>query len=521
MSVANQVRTAPPLVRVDRQSIVFALGLTGISLIPLVAYLPFLTEPFLKDEGFYASVAQIVRDGGVPYRDAFDNKPPLIFAWYTLSFDLFGENLWAPRLLAAAFCCATVPLIYLEARLLFSRTAGLIAALAFALSIGVADFGTNANTEYFLLLPMAGALVAFTLGTQGGDWRWFVLSGLFSGVAIMTKQVSAFNFLFLSLAALAPAIGITASKATVRRRLIRVALMGAGCAAALAVVAVPFVLSGTFAEMFEGVVTYTLKYSGDISGAKKLGRAVLSPAYLLWNAAPWVLLGLFGAFCVLFDKAGRGGRLLAGWLGASFLGVLVTGRFYDHYYVQLLPALSLLVPAGLQFVYSRWQRTWAKTVLIVIVPIAVLYPLLVTLNIYLQPTADERHIEKFQASSIGDWEVQSPVLAGHLKRLTEPGDYIYNLGFQSELYFYADRRSPTRFLFDHAFSVSEDFEAEALADLRANPPKFVVDSATYEPRDRLESNYYPESIKDFIQEKYDYLGKMFYADVYRLKEDVN
>src|SRR5207249_10979903 len=68
---------------------------------------------------------------------------------------------------------------------------------AFGLSIGVAKFHTNANAEYFMLLPLVAGLVTFTLGHQTGRLPWFLLSGVLNGIAIMTKEVGVFNLAFL------------------------------------------------------------------------------------------------------------------------------------------------------------------------------------------------------------------------------------------------------------------------------------------------------------------------------------
>src|SRR5256712_10535271 len=169
------------------------------AIVPLLLYLPVLTEPFFRDEGFYASVAQLILHGDLPYRDSFDNKPPVVFGWYAISFLLFGEHVWAPRLLVSMLLSITTGLVYIQGRLLFSRREALIAAFAFATSIGVIRFHTNANTEYFLLLPMVAGLLAFTLGMRRGGHWWFLLSGIMHGIAIMTKETSGFNFGFLML----------------------------------------------------------------------------------------------------------------------------------------------------------------------------------------------------------------------------------------------------------------------------------------------------------------------------------
>ena len=39
---------------------------------------PFLSLPLERDEGEYAYIAQRLAAGDVPYRDAFDQKPPAV-----------------------------------------------------------------------------------------------------------------------------------------------------------------------------------------------------------------------------------------------------------------------------------------------------------------------------------------------------------------------------------------------------------------------------------------------------------
>jgi hypothetical protein len=45
-----------------------------------------------SDEGTYATVARLLLAGGVPYRDAFNQSPPILYVWYALSFLLFGQQ---------------------------------------------------------------------------------------------------------------------------------------------------------------------------------------------------------------------------------------------------------------------------------------------------------------------------------------------------------------------------------------------------------------------------------------------
>lgn len=519
LSVAGRVREFPlALPSATLANARAVLPLLAICALPILLYAPFFMEPFMRDEGFYASTAQLIIHGeGIPYRDAFDNKPPLIFGWFSASFLLFGENVWAPRLAAALCVSATTGLVYWQGRMIFSHGGGLIAALTFALSIAIAAFQTNANTEYFLVLPLVASLLAFTAGRRSGSWRWYLASGAAAGVAVMTKQVAIFNFLALLAVPVFVAVragGVSSLKsADVVRPF---AMMAAGFTAALAAVAAPFFIAGAGGDLIDGTVVYALVYSGGSSLETKIDMLIWTPVFLASTAGPWLLMAGLGAVYVWRRGPSSDQWLLLPWLGACALGVSATGRFYGHYFVQALPALALLAPAGVYLLKENWDGRWAKAAALWLLPISAFVPLVVILGMYVQPNPEARHEVKFSSGEEGVVENASPKLAAYVAALTAEGDYIYNLGFQSEIYFYAGRRSPTRFLFDHPFAARRAYEEEALADLARTPPAIIIDSAAYEPDPRATSNYYPALIKEWIDENYDYLGRFYYADLYRL-----
>ena len=64
-----------------------------LSIVPRLFY---INIPFERDEGMYACVSDVIDRGGLPYRDAFDNKPPGIHYLYNISFKIFGHavSLW-------------------------------------------------------------------------------------------------------------------------------------------------------------------------------------------------------------------------------------------------------------------------------------------------------------------------------------------------------------------------------------------------------------------------------------------
>ena len=490
--------------------------IAAICAIPIVLFIPFLAEPFFRDEGLYAAVAQVILDGDVPYRDAFDNKPPLVFVWYALSFVMFGEHVWAPRLLVALMLSGSTLLMYLEGRLLFSHRAGIVAALALAFSFGLATLETGANTEFFMILPLVAALYTFSMGQKTGHSRWYMAAGFLSGVAIATKHISLFVLaLYLVLAAwpLLRSQGLHALASVDFRR--SVGGLATGCVAAFIAVVAPFVATGTVPDLWEATVVYTLQYVNDVPTGQKLEVLRKSPLYLTLVLGPWMFLAVAGIAQMARSGAGGHGPLVLGWLAANWLGIVAAGRFYDHYYVTLLPALALMAPLGARYVRDVRISRPAGIALTIVFGLLLASVLSQNAHIYFQPTLEERHIAKYPHDDRAPWENEGPAFGRWIQARTEPGDGIYNFGFQTELYFYADRRSPTRFIMDRPFWTNDEYIDQALAELNAAPPLYVIDSAIYE--EWSGQKLYTTEIKQWIVANYDYVGKVYYADVYRLR----
>ncbi len=111
-----------------RRAILDNLPLVVLCLIPILLYLPVMVSPLERDEGVYATIAQRLLRGDVPYRDLFDNKPPIVYGWYAFSFLVFGEGVAAPRIVAALLLSFTTLAIFGEARMLFPRRVAYLGA---------------------------------------------------------------------------------------------------------------------------------------------------------------------------------------------------------------------------------------------------------------------------------------------------------------------------------------------------------------------------------------------------------
>ena len=142
----------------------------------------------MSDEGEYACEARVWAEGGLPYRDAYFQKPPMVVLLYRIAYAVSPADLLAPRKLAVCFSLLTMLTLFLLTPANWSPPARLTApALYGVLSTSpIGSLGFAANTEVFLC--GFAALAALATSRHFSAERpalWVFLSGLFSGAALL------------------------------------------------------------------------------------------------------------------------------------------------------------------------------------------------------------------------------------------------------------------------------------------------------------------------------------------------
>src|SRR5579883_2207230 len=120
------------------------------------------------------------------------DKPPLGFWIQTASAKLFGFHGWTILLPEALAGVASVAVLFFVVRRVFGPVAGLLAALALALTpISVA---TNRNNTIDSLLVLTVLLAAWAVlkATESGRLRWLVLGMALVGLGFNIKTLEAF-----------------------------------------------------------------------------------------------------------------------------------------------------------------------------------------------------------------------------------------------------------------------------------------------------------------------------------------
>jgi len=437
---------------------------------------PLVSLPLERDEGEYAYIAWRMEQGDVPYRDAFDQKPPGIFVAYRLAFALFGRSPEAIRLFLGLWSAVTAGVLYGLVRALAGPLAAAGAVLVFcALSADPRLGAAAANTEAFLWLPCVLALWLCLRGGLGGTRAAGAVAwagaGAASAVAVAFKQVALTNAAFI--AVLACALPAAAGP---KRVPLRIAALGAGALAVVLPIVGVFAAVGAFDAFADAVWLHNLEYAG----RRSLAEGFDNLRYALGEQAPslapvWVLAagGLLGPVAA----GGRARAVLAGWLGASLLGVAVGLQFRPHYFLQALPALAASAGVGLAAAVHVAGASGGRAAAGVAAVLAV--------AVVGAPALANRAVltaETPKAAAREIWGLnpfpEAVTIARHIARTSAPDETVFVVGSEPEILFYAERRSATRYIFFYpltgGYPGARERQREAWDDVTRARPSYVV-----------------------------------------------
>lgn len=119
-------------------------------------------------------------------------KPPL-FMWLTsLAYQVFGVNNFASRLWSPIFGSLTLVLVFFLGKRLYNGYVGFVSALVLGTFTTFYLFARHAMTDVSFVFFIVASFYFFVLSDKTEKTnRYVVLSGLFFGLALLTKQVEA------------------------------------------------------------------------------------------------------------------------------------------------------------------------------------------------------------------------------------------------------------------------------------------------------------------------------------------
>lgn len=438
--------------------------------------------PLERDEGEYAYAGQLILQGTPPYGLAYNMKFPGTYYAYAAIMGVLGESPWAIRAGLLAVHVATVVCLFLFGRRLAGTFAAGVGASAFALlALDRWSMGVFAHATQFVLLPaVAGLLVLHQAMHSGRAWR-FVIAGVLTGVAVLMKQqaiaIAAFVIVWSAFAK--ATAGSDSARATSRLALKNAALVAAGMAAPFALICAVLAWQGVLGRFWFWTFQYAAAYVAETPLSAADDMLVMAWSYItranwmLWYAAA---AGLALLFVQRWPRETR--AVIGGWVLASILSILPGFFFRPHYFILLMPVAGILVGVGIASV-DHWlgrrmvPGTARALAAAVFVAIAAAYVTAERGYLFRMTTHD-----LMRAVYESNPFPEAVEIGRYIQARSAPGDRIVVIGSEPEIYFYANRRSATGYIYTYALMERQPFAArmqdEMIREVEAARPAYLV-----------------------------------------------
>jgi hypothetical protein len=445
-----------------------------------VAYVRFRLAdvPLERDEGEYGYAGQLILQGIPPYELAYNMKFPGTYYAYAVILAVFGQTPWGIHVGLLLVNAATVVFVFAIGRKLFDDYAGAVAAVAFAvLSVDQWVLGVFAHATHFVTLAAMAGLLQLLRAIEGERIRPYFWSGLLLGVAVVMKQHAVFYLPFAAafLFWIERRKEGTAGNAWVRKF---------GAAALGAVLPLALVVGVLAAQGVVGRFWFwTFRYAREYVSVKPLSYALPR----LWESLTgvsqfdlelWILgaIGLVALWVVRWELRSR--IVVTGLLAATFLGMCPGFYFREHYYIPVLAAVALLVAVAVaslrRILESRLSRRVAGSVAAAVF-VAALAAYAARAHDYLfTMTPRDLSREIYGHNPF----IEAVEIGKYIHDRTDKNDRIAVLGSEPEIYFYADRKAATGYIYTYALMEPQPFaktmQQEMIREIESVHPRYLV-----------------------------------------------
>jgi len=444
-----------------------AVTLAPAAAIAVLMLLPGLLAGPSLDAAVFTHLGLTLRAGDLPYRDAWDHKPPgiyLLIAFVTAALPMVGAWLMV-WLSTAVFTVGTLEVLrrLLDWNRPGSRHGIALVAAAVALTCYPLALG-GGNTESFAVLPATAAVL---VAATGVDRRRTFAAGLLIGAANLLSLES-----IPAAVAVLVLLVIGSAPRGPRATFASLAVYVTGGLTVLMPVLTWLAVAGLLPAAIDAVIGYNAAYSA-------LNRQEVDRLAASALVTGLILLFLIVPAVLRFVVRGRYGRLTPidsaclAWVAATVVYLAYQGRLEPHYVIVTVPALVVLAAPTITAA-AKAMATSRRGLLAVALPLAIVLGSsgIVAVQVgYADYTAGDSG----QVAAVGTW----------IRDNTSPTDTIFVWGIQPDIYDAAGRAAASRWVYLLPLLTPGYSTPAQAADLANNlidrRPAVIVDAGSIVP----------------------------------------
>lgn len=422
-------------------------------------------------------IGRAINSGRLLYRDIWDNKPPILYLYYSL----VNGDLFFIRLFSLIFGAASIVIFFFVARNLFQgkKLAVYLSTSIFAVLFGMPLIeGNIANSENFMLLPILSALF-FILKLKANSKSIIpLIAGFFLSIAFLTKIVAVFDLgaflvIIFTLRFYNKSI-LDLKKQFFKNPFSFLSLLKQEGIVILAFI-LPILITFIF-FFFQGALTDYLRavFSQNVGYVGYANRFIIPQGLLVIK----LILLAVGVIAVLFykQKLGVASVVIYTWLIFSLFNAFFSGRPYTHYVLVFLPAFCLLV--GLLFASKKHILFNIFLIIFLIALVRTQFNYYTNIagyySNYINFVIGDKTVVSYQtffdSSTPRNYEI-----ANFIRANSNKNDSVFILSDSSTIYYLADKLPPGRYIVEYHISFYKDAINETRKAIgKANPKFFII-----------------------------------------------
>jgi len=458
-------------------------------LLVLLLGLPSLTYPFGQDQGVHALLGAEMLDGKVIYRDVLNIKPPLTHLMNALSLLLFGHSMLSIRILDLLWQLTTALVILRIGQRVTERWyGGPLAAVLYALWYYGFDFWNTAQTDGWQTLPVALAVLAYLHARETKQPWAYLACGVGIGLGVLFKY---------PIGILAPLLMLLTLWQTQQHRWRNTLLLATGLALPVIMAVCVLWQEGALDAFLLSQTRYITSYTG--GQGRSYGYLTLLSLILRRLSWPTLLLWLgAGLACACGFNGARRQRLGARmpvmlWFLAGAVSFLSQAKGFAYHALPMLAPLALLTACLAGDVAVRARLKWAQLALVGLLEVALILPAFGygqqmvssrafhAMGVVLTEGLDYGTItgasQVARTGEPGFSFAAQHAAAQHIAASTRASDPLFVWGFETTIYFLAERPPASRFLYNHMLYGQwawPELREQLMQDLAAHPPAYIV-----------------------------------------------
>jgi hypothetical protein len=234
-----------------------------------------------------------------------------------------------------------------------------------------------------------------------------------------------------------------------------------------------------FGKFWFWTFVYAQKYVSSVSFQRGVQKLAMQMTEIIKSAVLiWILAGV-GLTALFWNKKTKRHRIfIGGFLVFSFLSVCPGLYFREHYFILLLPAVAVLAGVGAASIidiFSRGRPLFTANMMPALLLLAALLSAVYQQKKFffvMSPTTVSRSIYGSNPFP------ESLEVARFLRENSSKNDRIAVIGSEPQIYFYADRRSATGYIYTYALmenhSYARKMQEEMIGEIETAGPKFLV-----------------------------------------------